>query len=405
MDYYNEIDAFAAQWLRNLSGHELIPTGEVDERSICDVRSEDLRRFRRVHLFAGIGGWAEACRLAGWPGAIPIWSGSCPCQPFSLAGKRKGKEDSRHLWPEMFRLIQDCRPPVVVGEQVSQKDGLAWLDGVCDDLEGIGYTCGAYDLAAGGFSAPHKRQRLYWFGFLDVSTAQGCDVGGVVYSNGRGCDWGESTSIATASCSPVQAEANGSTCGMEHTSSSQCRWASSWQQLIHEQHDAGVAQGNTSGSGREVRCSIGGNDRQELASPFGAGDLSVAVGHSPSILVDSGSRESKWGSQGRDADPWADSVLLPCTDGKVRRVGSRVSPLAHGIPRSVGSEFSRSLGMDHDTKGARALAATARRNRTGRLRGYGNAIVPYVAAEFLKVVLDLILSRHGGGRCDSRQTS
>ena len=162
--YYNEIDPFAAEMLRNLikAGH--IAPGDVDERSIEDVRPDDLRGYAQCHFFAGVGVWSYALRRAGYPDARPVWTGSCPCQPFSAAGKGAGFADERHLWPHFHWLIEQCRPPIVLGEQVASKDGLAWLDLVSADLEGSGYTSGAVDTCAAGFGAPHIRQRLYWVG-------------------------------------------------------------------------------------------------------------------------------------------------------------------------------------------------------------------------------------------------
>lgn len=160
--YYNENDPFAAAWLRELMRAGLIADGDVDDRSIEDVQPDDVRGYVQCHFFAGIGGWSYALRLAGWSDDRPVWTGSCPCQPFSAAGRRKGTADKRHLWPQFFRLIRECRPAIVFGEQVASKDGLAWLDAVCTDMEGSGYAAGAADLCAAGVGAPHIRQRLYW---------------------------------------------------------------------------------------------------------------------------------------------------------------------------------------------------------------------------------------------------
>ncbi len=160
--YYNEIEPFAAQWLRNLiqAGH--IAFGEVDERSIEDVQPDDVRGFAQCHFFAGIGVWSHALRSAGWEDARPVWTGSCPCQPFSCAGKQLGTADKRHLWPAWFRLIRECRPPALFGEQVAGPAALAWLDLVSADLEDAGYAVGAADLCAAGVGAPSVRQRLFW---------------------------------------------------------------------------------------------------------------------------------------------------------------------------------------------------------------------------------------------------
>lgn len=160
--YYNEFDPFAAQWLRELIKKGLIADGEVDERSITDVQPEDIREFTQCHFFAGIGVWSYALRQAGWRDNHPVWTGSCPCQPFSSAGKGKGFNDERHLWPEFYRLISQCRPTVCFGEQVASKPGLAWIDLVQTDMEEEGYAFGAVDTCAAGVGAPHIRQRIYW---------------------------------------------------------------------------------------------------------------------------------------------------------------------------------------------------------------------------------------------------
>ncbi len=141
--YYNEVDKHAAAWLRNLIADGLLPAGDVDERSIVDVQVADLLGYTSCHFFAGIGGWAYAARLAGWPDERPLWTGSCPCQPFSKAGRRLGRADERHMWPHFLRLIRAGRPAVVMGEQVSGKAGFDWFDGVHADLEAEDYACRA----------------------------------------------------------------------------------------------------------------------------------------------------------------------------------------------------------------------------------------------------------------------
>ncbi|MCT2785227.1 DNA cytosine methyltransferase [Klebsiella aerogenes] len=160
--YYNEIDPFAAQWLRNLIAAGHIAPGEVDERSIEDVIPDDLRGFTQCHFFAGIGVWSHSLRLAGWPDDKPVWTGSCPCQPFSAAGKGDGFADERHLWPHFFHLISERRPQHVFGEQVASGNANTWFDLVQADLEGVGYAFGLVPFTSAGIGAPHIRERAYW---------------------------------------------------------------------------------------------------------------------------------------------------------------------------------------------------------------------------------------------------
>lgn len=160
--FYNEHDAKAAAWLRELIKHGHIAPGIVDERSIVDLEPEQLRGYTQCHFFAGIGVWSYALRRAGWADDRPVWTGSCPCQPFSAAGKGDEFADERHLWPAWFRLIRECGLDTIFGEQVASKDALAWFDHVSTDLEGEGYAVGAVDTPASGYGAPHIRQRLYF---------------------------------------------------------------------------------------------------------------------------------------------------------------------------------------------------------------------------------------------------
>ena len=188
--YYNEIDPYAAQWLRNLIAAGHIAPGDVDERSIEDVRPDDLTPYTQCHFFAGIGGWSYALRLAGWPDDRPVWTGSCPCQPFSSAGKGAGFADERHLWPALYHLIGERRPDVVFGEQVASNDGLSWLDLVQADLEEAYYAFGAFDLCAAGFGAPHIRQRLYWVAYNNsVLSEQGRALGSGRDHRGDAIKW------------------------------------------------------------------------------------------------------------------------------------------------------------------------------------------------------------------------
>lgn len=159
---YNDNERFVCEWLHELIAANELPRGDVACNPIQEISPDDLAPYTECHFFAGIGGWPLALQLAGWPTGREVWTGSCPCQPFSAAGKRQGTDDPRHLWPEFLRLIAERRPATVFGEQVASADGRVWLAGVRADLEALGYAVGAADLCAAGCGAPHIRQRLFW---------------------------------------------------------------------------------------------------------------------------------------------------------------------------------------------------------------------------------------------------
>lgn len=176
MNYYNENDPKAAAWLRELIKEGHIPPGDVDDRSIIDVKPHELFEYTQHHFFAGIGGWSYALRLAGYPDDELVWTGSCPCQPFSTGGNGLGVADPRHLWPAWFSLIEKCAPAIIFGEQVASKAALGWIDGVFTDLEREGYTCAAADLCAASKSLPHPRQRFFWFAYADSQFNSGSNL-------------------------------------------------------------------------------------------------------------------------------------------------------------------------------------------------------------------------------------
>ena len=91
---------------------------------------------------------------------IDIITGGYPCQPFSVAGRKKGEEDPRHVWPEMFRLVQELRPSWVIGENVSGHIKLG-LDTVLKDLESEGYTARTFSISASSIGANHQRERIW----------------------------------------------------------------------------------------------------------------------------------------------------------------------------------------------------------------------------------------------------
>ncbi len=374
--YYNDIDPFCCQWLRNLMAAGLIMEGDIDERSIKDVQPEDLAGYERCHFFAGVGGWDYALQLAGWTG--PVWTGSCPCQSLSCAGKRLGEKDERHLWPEFYRLISECRPPTVFGEQVASKDGVEWLDGVSLDLEELGYAVGQGDLPAAGIGAPHIRQRIYWMAHaecgaaerqgFDLATATGATEGGTQERERLWADSGAGGDIDGLAQSDIRP--NRESHGLEFQRG---RSSDSEQTGLGSGVDRlGFPDSERPQPGR-LAASIDGHG----SAVESAGGI-VRLGNSGSERLEGCRINERTRLAGTTQAPtahWNPLRLTPCRDGKVRRISAQSSdvPLAYGIPVNVGRVFPVLAG----------LAKGARRNRVGRLKGYGNAIVPEVAAEFV----------------------
>lgn len=173
--YYNDNDRYCCDILRARIADGNLPRGFVDEKDISEVSVEGIKKYAQAHFFAGVGGWPYAVELSDWPADEPIWTASCPCQPISGAGNRRGEKDSRHLWPALYRLISKHKPNALFGEQVASGDGSEWLDGVSLDLEEIGYRVGTIDLPAAGDGAPIIRQRLWWVASAKGSGRRGRD--------------------------------------------------------------------------------------------------------------------------------------------------------------------------------------------------------------------------------------
>lgn len=350
--YYNEIDPYAAEWLRNLIAAGLITAGDVDERSIVDVRPSDLDGYERCHFFAGIGVWDFALNLAGWPVGLPIWTGSCPCQPFSAAGGRGGFADERHVWPSWHHLIRECRPPIVAGEQVASKDGLAWLDLVQADLEGSGYACGAIDLCAAGVGAPHIRQRDWFVAHAAGERRHGRELAG-----------------ASGAAAAGGAEADR-------------RRAAGVREPAG--YGAAIELGDAPRLGREGRQSLPGAAARRVDAGAGANGL-MADAYGRNASAEGLQRSGQHGLVSQDGGPvphrwpgahhggWDDADWLLCRDGKWRPVEPGTFPLVDGASFRLGS------GSPFEGK-----------SRAGMLKGYGNAINAEAAAAFIGAVIDTL---------------
>ncbi|AWA73340.1 DNA cytosine methyltransferase [Klebsiella pneumoniae] len=342
--YYNEIDPFAAQWLRNLIAAGHIAPGEVDERSIEDVTPDDLRGFTQCHFFAGIGVWSHSLRLAEWPDDRPVWTGSCPCQPFSAAGKGDGFADERHLWPHFFHLISECGPQHVFGEQVASGNANTWFDLVQADLEGVGYAFGLVPFTSAGIGAPHIRERAYWVanagsGRYDRRTAAG----------GQETRAGSGIAIGVG----IGGLGNSNLTRLERLG------------------------GNDSAAGREGKTgpAAAPGVHDGMANAKGKGFPHGRTGAAQPIIAEADGEA--FSTRPLEVNGfWRDADWLLCRDGKWRPVEPGTFPLVDGAAARLGRVEP-------------GVARVASSNRVGRLKGYGNAINAQAAAEFIRSYIEI----------------
>lgn len=385
--YYNEFDPGAAAWLRELIKRGLIADGEVDDRSIIDVRPAELSGFTQCHFFAGIGGWSLALRLAGWPDDRPVWTGSPPCQPFSNAGARRGREDERHLAPYFLELVRSCRPGVLFGEQVAsaavfgkatkstrkrtqEPPDWAWLDDISNRLEAARYAVGAVDFPSAGVGAPHIRQRTY-FCAVDLGGMANGGIPGLEGHGGNGDRGDEPGRVEADPAGPV-AEGSGASGLADAAHVSINGGGDARESGRPECEDAGKTDG-LAGPWRSFADWFGicWND---CDGPCTCGDRDDApdgyLWHEDEGWIDILDLLRVIANCPADMDPvrpgtdhggWASPDWLFCRDGKWRPVEPGTQPLAHGVSA-----------------------------RVGRLRGYGNAINPQQASAFIESVMDVL---------------
>jgi len=316
--------------------------------------------WRHLDLFSGIGGFALACRMVGgietvgfcerepyaqrvlkkhWPdvpicndihemkgneyGTVDLLTGGFPCQPYSLAGERRGNEDDRALWPQMLRVISEARPAWVLGENVPGIITLA-LDGVLADLEAQGYACETLCIPACGVDAWHRRERVWIVAHADKGD---CGTGrhGWQYPAGQGPH--NESARPDEGAEPMADTTGGENDGRERRD-------------VAEASGCG-RRGNASADsgGQDVALSDGINGRSGTGRKNGA-----ETRHAGQAIPDTG--------RGNGEGPGA--VICGRSESARWITEPDVGRVAHGIP-----------------------------NRVDRLKGLGNAIVPQVAAEII----------------------
>ena len=334
--------------------------GEVVQIATAYIRKMNGAVRTHIDLFSGIGGFALACRWAGietiafceiekyaqrvlrknFPGIrifedvrqFPatefrepfLLTGGYPCQPFSQAGKRRGAEDDRHLWPSMFGIIRTSRPTWILAENVAGHVTLG-LDEVLADLESEDYAVQPIIVPACAVDAPHRRDRV-WI----LANAKSDGLQGRTQSKD-----GER-----------YFEQDGTTDKPSGTSG-----GDSSRILGNAKRDSeGRAYGSESGRSKRERKDENIIKWDEVGRDFGNASSEIAFADSNRRRCEKRESERK---------PLSDFNLKSESDGRYWGAEPNLGRVAHGIPR-----------------------------RVDRLRGLGNAIVPQVAYEIIKAMIE-----------------
>lgn len=384
--YYNENNDAAADWLENLIAAGMIAAGHVDRRSITEVQPDDLHGYAQHHFFAGIGGWSRACRLAGWPDARPIWTASCPCQPFSVAGKGAGEDDARHLWPDLLRLWRAFRPACGVGEQVAKKAGYGWFDGVRTGLAGEGYASRAVDIPALAVDSPHERNRLYWVTVDNSMCERDGEPGGEISARGDGPQHsdGSSITLANADCRGCDGRTEDpQRIAFERTATERVDDITPEHGFIQGLEGHG-GDGDRQAGWQEQDRSVAASDDRSGSNDMAHSDPTRKFqreGRQEGVQSVGGGRYLH--SHGRNRSFWSEYDWIICHDDKARRVANASAPLlVDGLRGRVAVSRPAELcptAHPEETRWVSRIAAWS---------GFGNAIVPPLAAEVIGALMD-----------------
>jgi DNA (cytosine-5)-methyltransferase 1 len=305
--------------------------------------------------FAGIGVWDYALNLAGWPDDRQVWTGSCPCQPFSAAGKGGGFADERHLWPAWFHLINICRrPDTVFGEQVASKTDLLGSTLFRLTWKASAYTIGAVDIPVAGVRGAAQAQRFTSW------QSRGCGPQGVSERlSGQLPRERSDEPLQIAERSPTSDLAESCSERLHgerlRLRSRQSRLNNSQVRRCGETGELAVTDGGNTGTERE----LGSGQQRQQPQNSGISKLAVTTGRQQRRLRERDTRcksgELQTGGLGPANSFWSDAEWIYCRDEKYRATKPGIFPLADGIP-----------------------------GRVGLLRGAGNAISPWAAKAFIE---------------------
>ena len=353
------------------------------------------KQFPGVPLFGDIHDF-DATPFRG----VDLLTGGYPCQPFSQAGKRKGKEDVRHLWPEMFRVITQARPSWVLAENVAGHINLG-LDEVLLDLESEGYTCRTIMGPACAKAALHRRDRV-WIIARNVgnpTSGRGSAYGSQSGSGTERMGAGQADRVSSPGPDVANPKGNGlQGCrirdkGSEHSEevgqgtaeSIGAGAGSSSRDVAHTQCQSVRNEGSGQDAGET--SSLQGELRQRQRIRVDPSECSKDVAHSNSI-----GPQGEWGEDHSEGWQIKDGPTGLCngagpyskTEGSLFK--SNLGRGTDGL--SEGLDMPRRWGDGTWEEGVPRVT-TERKNRTHRLKALGNAIVPQVAYEIIRCMKEI----------------
>lgn len=388
-----------------------------------------------LDLFSGIGGFSLGLERAGmetiafceiepfcqkvlkkhWPD-VPIFNdirtltahdlptkpelicGGYPCQPFSVAGKQRGAEDNRHLWPEMYRLIKEIRPAWIIAENVFGHVAMG-LDTVLSDLEGEGYTARTLIIPACALNAPHRRDRVWIIGYSHSNSQPvmpGLHETQIMQAMGDSQHNGLST--ATITGKPTEAgqritEGKNSTSefkgasGRKHDETVDDTYKIRLQKTGSKHQTTGIEQSGSIPNPNNSGCRQGNEEMEGK----------------PSKQSDSSSIQSKQTLADTDSQPGCQKLKPECQPDKQgsstertiekRRTArneteSRMGGATDGIPRKL-DENSLNAWMDGwEDNTPRVIEGCP--NRNSRLKAIGNSVVPQIPEVLGRLILEWI---------------
>jgi DNA (cytosine-5)-methyltransferase 1 len=299
-------------------------------------------------------------------GTVDVLSGGFPCQPFSTAGKRKGESDDRYLWPEYFRVIREIQPTYVVGENVaglvSMDDGKT-LDGILSDLEGEGYQTEQFLIPACGVGAWHRRDRIWIVGYLP----------------GRINSYASRSNPDSIGSHRSKIEQQGKA---DFRDKQKCR-SKGLGQDVSNPTGRGLQGGKSENKGVNRKAQRNRSEQTNNA-PGSCEDVSATDINRLQRSLQQGINDKQWGDRQKFIIEECGTSRPKLQSERERSTESRVGDMVDGLPSGMVGYWDRE---------PEAVPRVCRgiKDRSNRLKGLGNAIVPQVAYEIFRAIQSTIL--------------